>query len=260
MTHLKAARALRARNLEVAERYRVELLRADSPLATRPEVWRQCRRQALSVLDECAEALERSEPGTPDEAREYAQLLGSHRALQRIPAAESVRAAEILWSALEPAVHQAAARVGLAQRLEVWKVVNSAFRAAIGGRLHAGLLGYEEAHSRILMAGRSEPLPVAPVAVASRLPERPGAGSMTGEPSAELTAREREVLDAVALAMTNRQIARSLGIRESTVKRHMSNIFSKLGASSRMDAVYRESSVQRNRTAVTARPRPPVAR
>jgi DNA-binding CsgD family transcriptional regulator len=246
VTYLRAARALRVRILDVVEGYRVELLRVDSPLATRPEAWQQCRRQALSVLGECAKALECSEAGPPDEAREYARLLGSHRALQQIPAAESVRAVEILWSVLEPAVHQAAAQVGLAQRPEVWKAVNAAFRAATGERLHAGLLGYEEARGRILVA--AAPAPAAP----GRSGE-PGEGAAQEEPPPELTAREREVLDAVALAMTNRQIARRLGIREPTVKRHLSNIFRKLGASSRMDAVYRATELnRRHRSAQTA--------
>ncbi|OZC43838.1 DNA-binding response regulator [Rhodococcus sp. RS1C4] len=56
---------------------------------------------------------------------------------------------------------------------------------------------------------------------------------------ASLTNRELEVLEAVAFAMTNRQIARTLNISELTVKRHLSNAYLKLGASSRMDALHR---------------------
>ncbi|HET9382952.1 MAG TPA: helix-turn-helix transcriptional regulator, partial [Streptomyces sp.] len=66
-------------------------------------------------------------------------------------------------------------------------------------------------------------------------PDPPEPGFCASAP--ELTTRERQVLDAVSDAMTNRQIARRLGITEATVKRHLSNIFGKLGASSRMDAV-----------------------
>lgn len=51
-----------------------------------------------------------------------------------------------------------------------------------------------------------------------------------------LTAREQQILAYVAEAMTNQAIGRELGIAESTVKRHLRNIFTKLGASSRMDA------------------------
>ncbi|MEV2274703.1 response regulator transcription factor [Nocardiopsis sp. NPDC049922] len=60
------------------------------------------------------------------------------------------------------------------------------------------------------------------------------------QPSAsapQLTRREIEVLRLVAEAMSNREIARSLDITEGTVKRHMRNIFEKLEAVSRIDAV-----------------------
>ncbi|GAB2688124.1 response regulator [Kitasatospora kifunensis] len=52
-----------------------------------------------------------------------------------------------------------------------------------------------------------------------------------------LSARELEVLTQVAAALSNRQIAVRLDITEGTVKRHMRNIFDKLGAVSRIDAV-----------------------
>jgi ATP/maltotriose-dependent transcriptional regulator MalT len=48
-----------------------------------------------------------------------------------------------------------------------------------------------------------------------------------------LTDREIQVLSLVAAGETNRQIAVSLGISEHTVARHLSNIFDKLGLSSR---------------------------
>lgn len=54
---------------------------------------------------------------------------------------------------------------------------------------------------------------------------------------ARLTEREREVLELTACAMSNAQIAASLGLSEPTVKRHLRNIFGKLGAVSRIDAV-----------------------
>ena len=57
---------------------------------------------------------------------------------------------------------------------------------------------------------------------------RPGAG--------ELTARELEVLRLLATGKTNRAIAAALGISEKTIARHVSNIFTKLGLSSRAAA------------------------
>ncbi len=52
-----------------------------------------------------------------------------------------------------------------------------------------------------------------------------------------LSARELDVLELAAQALTNAQIASRLRVTEATVKRHLSNIFSKLGAVSRIDAV-----------------------
>ncbi|TDV54240.1 response regulator transcription factor [Actinophytocola oryzae] len=52
-----------------------------------------------------------------------------------------------------------------------------------------------------------------------------------------LSARETEVLELVAAALTNAQIAGRLFISEGTVKRHLTNIYGKLQATSRVDAI-----------------------
>ena len=54
--------------------------------------------------------------------------------------------------------------------------------------------------------------------------------------AAGLSARECEVLALVARGMTNRQISEKLVLSENTVARHLQNIFSKLGVSSRAAA------------------------
>ena len=54
-----------------------------------------------------------------------------------------------------------------------------------------------------------------------------------------LTNREREVLELVSQGLSNKLIARRLQISEHTVKFHISSISTKLGASSRTDAVSR---------------------
>ena len=56
------------------------------------------------------------------------------------------------------------------------------------------------------------------------------------QPAEGLTGREVEVLALVATGMTNRQIATELVISEKTVARHLSNIFVKLGVTSRAAA------------------------
>ncbi|MEU2610285.1 response regulator transcription factor [Micromonospora sp. NPDC007271] len=52
-----------------------------------------------------------------------------------------------------------------------------------------------------------------------------------------LSDREVEIVGLVAQAYSNSQIARRLDITEGTVKRHLRNVFTKLGAVSRIDAV-----------------------
>jgi DNA-binding NarL/FixJ family response regulator len=51
-----------------------------------------------------------------------------------------------------------------------------------------------------------------------------------------LTAREVQVLRLVAQGSTNRSIGAELGLSERTIDRHVSNIFAKLGVSSRAAA------------------------
>lgn len=63
---------------------------------------------------------------------------------------------------------------------------------------------------------------------------RPVPGLTLLEP---LTPREAEVLGLMAAAYTNREIAEALGTAEGTVKIHVSNILSKLGARDRTQAV-----------------------
>lgn len=52
----------------------------------------------------------------------------------------------------------------------------------------------------------------------------------------QLSDREREVLQQIALGRSNQEIATSLSIAESTVKFHVNNILSKLGVSDRTRA------------------------
>ncbi|MEV4049702.1 response regulator transcription factor [Amycolatopsis sp. NPDC049688] len=54
-----------------------------------------------------------------------------------------------------------------------------------------------------------------------------------------LTDRERNVADLLAEGLSNRRIARSLGISERTVKNHLHAIFHKLGVGDRTHAVIR---------------------
>ena len=54
---------------------------------------------------------------------------------------------------------------------------------------------------------------------------------------ADLSIREINVLKQVAAGLSNKQIARLLGISEKTVRNHLSRVFAKLRASNRTEAV-----------------------
>lgn len=93
----------------------------------------------------------------------------------------------------------------------------------------------EELQAAILAAVQG--LAVLSVPIAERLINPHEGGGE--EPLEPLTGRESEVLGLLGQGLSNKMIARELDISEHTVKFHVSSIFSKLGASSRTDAVSR---------------------
>lgn len=68
------------------------------------------------------------------------------------------------------------------------------------------------------------------------------------EARALLTPREAQILDAIADGLTNKAIARRLGISLHTVKFHVESVFRKLGASTRTEAVARATERRREET------------
>jgi DNA-binding NarL/FixJ family response regulator len=65
----------------------------------------------------------------------------------------------------------------------------------------------------------------------------PGSAPGGAAEDAELSPREREVLRLVAAGYSNREIAKALFVAEGTVKNHVSNILTKMGARDRTRAV-----------------------
>jgi DNA-binding NarL/FixJ family response regulator len=122
--------------------------------------------------------------------------------------------------------------------------------SSILGALQAGAVGYltkDAGRDQIALAVRSaaagqavmdpavqEALLRAAVASAAPTP----ASSPSSEPLPDdLTAREADVLRAIAAGRTNREIAAELYIAEVTVKSHVNHLFAKIGARSRAEAV-----------------------
>jgi|SRR5690625_47594 len=75
-------------------------------------------------------------------------------------------------------------------------------------------------------------LPLSAFAGSAVTPETAGSGQ-----ASVLTAREREVMEAVAQGLGNQEIASQLYLSEKTVKNHINKIFSKLDVTNRAQAI-----------------------
>jgi DNA-binding NarL/FixJ family response regulator len=112
-------------------------------------------------------------------------------------------------------------------------------RDRIIGAVDAGAVGYllkdaspDEILAGVRAAARGEsPLhPRAARELLSARSESPSRGDV------ELTARETEVLGLVRAGLSNKQIARRLGITERTVKAHLTSCFQRIGVVDRTQA------------------------
>ena len=130
-----------------------------------------------------------------------------------------------------------AALVDLRSAWAAWRELEAPYEAArtrVGIGLACRALGDQDSAAMELDAARFafQELGAAPdLAILETLTGRPPAGRAGG-----LTPREAQVLRLVATGKTNRAIAAELVLSERTVDRHVSNIFTKLGVSSRAAA------------------------
>ena len=91
---------------------------------------------------------------------------------------------------------------------------------------------------RQVRAGESPLDPTIARKVVVSMSGSPATTSSTVEPSLQsLTARELEVLQLLARGLSNRVIAEELFVSDRTIQTHLTNIFSKLGVTSRLEAV-----------------------
>jgi DNA-binding CsgD family transcriptional regulator/tetratricopeptide (TPR) repeat protein len=210
-------------------------LRAEADLAETARAHRQPVAAApaealLAGLDQLLDAV----PGAP------AADAVAHRALARAelarvrgePAAEPWLQAVAAWDALGepyPAAyarrHAAEALLAAGERAEAIAALAAAHAVAV--RLGAGPL--REA--------------IAALALRARI-DLEAAGEPAGPPPAEtapagLTAREADVLRALAEGLTNREIAGRLFISQKTVSAHLAHIFGKLDVHTRVEAAGR---------------------
>ena len=104
--------------------------------------------------------------------------------------------------------------------------IAAAVRAAAGG-----LAAFDRSRLALMLATEPEP----PVEAGAEAETQTRSAMST--PQAPLTAREQQVLQLLASGMPNKSIARRLSISPHTAKFHVASILSKLGASSRTEAV-----------------------
>jgi DNA-binding NarL/FixJ family response regulator len=158
---------------------------------------------------------------------------------QALEAARAVAPDVVLMDLSMPVLDGVAAtRLLLQERPQARVVALTSFsdRQRVNDVLAAGAIGYLLKDSRpdeLLAAVRSAAeghAPLDPRVAGALLPGRePPAADLLSE-------REKQVLRLAAAGLANKQIARRLGISESTVKVHIGNIFRQIGVRDRTSA------------------------
>jgi DNA-binding NarL/FixJ family response regulator len=129
------------------------------------------------------------------------------------------------------------ALVGEHPELRVVALTSFSDKNRVSQMLAAGAVGYllkdcdpNDLLGAVRSAARGE-APLDPRVAMALLPSHRSAA-----PAEQLSGREREVLELVSKGLANKQIARSLGISEQTVKVHLGNVFRRIGVGDRTSA------------------------
>jgi two-component system nitrate/nitrite response regulator NarL len=177
--------------------------------------------QVVGEAGDAAEAVRRAGELQPDIV-----LLDNH-----LPGATGVQSLAGLREAAP------SARVVLLTVSEDEEDLQAALRGGASGYLLKTMEGDELfAALRRIAAGEAVISPELTSKLVSALRQRPSAPPPQADPLACLSAREVEVLREIARGASNKEIARTLSIAETTVKIHVQGILRKLGLTSRVQA------------------------
>ncbi len=175
-----------------------------------------------AIIDANAEMTVVAQAGTAEEAIRLYRLHQPDLTLMdlRLPGKSGVDAIRSIR------VQAPAARFVVLTTYEGDEDIHEALEAGARGYLIKGMPheALIQALHKVHAGGRFLPSPVTR-ALASRMPD------------GELSTREREVLALLVKGRSNREIADELGIKEATVKSHVSVILMRLGVSDRTQAV-----------------------
>jgi NarL family two-component system response regulator LiaR len=160
-----------------------------------------------------------------------------------VQAAEALRPDVILMDLVMPVLDGVGAMRALRERLPGTRVIvltSFTDEAQLLPAIQAGAAGYllknvqpAELHRAIHAAHAGEAL--LDPSVAARLVE--AIAQPAGSPAPDrLTPREREVLVLIGRGLSNKRIARELGVAEKTVKTHVGHVLAKLDVSDRTQA------------------------
>jgi len=115
--------------------------------------------------------------------------------------------------------------------------VTAALEAGVRGYILKGISGPDLVKTIRSVAGGETYITPDFAARLLAMPAKPKHGDAPGMARPDLSAREEQILESVALGMTNKEIARKLELSEKTVKHYMSGVLQKLSARNRVEAI-----------------------
>jgi len=157
----------------------------------------------------------------------------------RMPVLDGLQATREL---LRAASHESAPRVLMLTTFDLDEYVYEALRAGASGFLLKDAPAAELVHAvRVVAAGEALLAPSVTRRLIADFAKRPRPAApghaRPGDPIAQLTPREAEVLTLIARGLSNAEISASLVIAEQTTKTHVGRILMKLGLRDRAQAV-----------------------